>query len=217
MAEKKTKKAAAAPSAAAKPAAAKKAPKAAARKPAVAAAKPSAGKKAPAKKAPVKVAARNEKPVAAAPEMAQRSLGPVEEMEHLLEHLWRRPFMPPAWLGRLKFPELMGEISPSVDIYEEGNNVVVKAEVPGMKREDLDVVLTEDTISLSGHKKSEEKVQRHDFHRVERSFGTFTRRLRLPAVVLPEKARATFRDGVLEIVIPKAASRATPFRKIAVD
>jgi HSP20 family protein len=138
-------------------------------------------------------------------------------MEHLLEHLWRRPFMAPAWLGKLKLPELMGDISPSVDIYEEGNNVVVKAEVPGMKRDDLDVVLTEDTISISGHKKSEATVQRHDFYRVERSFGNFTRRLRLPAVVLPEKAKATFQDGVLEIVIPKVASRTAPFRKVSVD
>lgn len=223
MAEKKTKKKeTAAPAAAAKPAAAKKAPaKAAVKKPAAAAVKAAAPKKAAAKKPAVKKApaksAATSKPAAATPQV-RRPLGPVEEMEHFLEHLWRRPLMaPPAWLGRLRLPELLGEISPSVDIFEEGNNVVVKAELPGMKRDDLDIILTEDTISISGHKKSEEKVQRHDFHRVERSFGTFTRRLRLPASVLPEKAKASFKDGVLEITIPKAETgRVANVRKVTV-
>ena len=224
MAEKKTKKKeAAAPAAAAKPAAAKKAPvKAASKKPAPAVAKTAAPKKAAvkkpvAKKAPAKAAAAA-KPAAAPAPQQRRPLGPVEEMEHFLEHLWRRPLMaPPAWLGRLRLPELLGEISPSVDIFEEGNTVVVKAEVPGMKRDDLDIILTEDTISISGHKKSEEKVQRHDFHRVERSFGTFTRRLRLPAPVLPDKAKAAFKDGVLEITIPKAdTGRTANVRKVTV-
>jgi HSP20 family protein len=211
MAEKKTKKKeAAAPATAAKAAAPKKAPKPAAKKTAAKPAKPAA------KNAPVKVAVVKEKP-AAAPPAARRPLGPVEEMEHLLEHLWRRPFMAPSWLGRLKLPELMGEVSPSVDIYEEGNSVVVKAEVPGVKREDLDLVLTEDTISISGHKKSEEAVHRHDFHRVERSFGSFTRRLRLPATVVPDKAKATFKDGVLEVVVPKAdTGREANVRRITV-
>jgi HSP20 family protein len=220
MAEKKTtkKKEVAAPAAAAKPAAAKKAPaKTALKKAAASAPAKAAAKKAPAKKAPTGAATKT-KPAAAAAPPPRRPLGPVEEMEHFLEHLWRRPLLaPPAWLGRLKLPDLLGEISPSIDIFEDGNNVVVKAEVPGMKRDDLDVILTEDTISISGHKKSEEKVQRHDFHRVERSFGTFTRRLRLPAAVLPDKAKATFKDGVLEIIIPKAETgRATAVRKVTV-
>jgi HSP20 family protein len=228
MAEKKVKKNAPATAAAAKPAGEKTAPKtaskAAAKKPAAAPAKKGAVKKAPVKKAPVKkapatVKAKVEKPTpAVAPAAAPRTLGPVEEMEHLLENLWRRPFTAPAWMGRLRIPELLGEISPSVDIFEEGNSVVVKAEVPGMKRDDLDIALTEDTITITGHKKSEQKVQRHDFHRVERSFGTFTRRLRLPVPVVPEKARAVFRDGVLEITIPKAASGRRPaIRKITVE
>jgi HSP20 family protein len=219
MAEKKTtkKKEVAAPAAAAKPAAAKKAPAKTALKKAASAPAKAAAKKAPAKKAPTGAATKT-KPAAAAAPPPRRPLGPVEEMEHFLEHLWRRPLLaPPAWLGRLKLPDLLGEISPSIDIFEDGNNVVVKAEVPGMKRDDLDVILTEDTISISGHKKSEEKVQRHDFHRVERSFGTFTRRLRLPAAVLPDKAKATFKDGVLEIIIPKAETgRATAVRKVTV-
>jgi HSP20 family protein len=219
MAEKKVKKNTPATTAATKPAGEKKSLKTATKKPAAAPAKKGAVKKAPVKKAPVAGKAKVEKPSAAmAPTAARRALGPVEEMEHLLENLWRRPFTAPAWMGRLRIPELLGEISPSVDIFEEGNNVVVKAEVPGMKREDLEIALTEDTITLSGHKKSEQKVQRHDFHRVERSFGTFTRRLRLPVPVVPDKARASFRDGVLEITLPKAASGRSPaIRKITVE
>lgn len=214
MAEKKVKKNAPATAAAAKPAAAKKTPKAVAKKPVAAPANKGAVKKAPAA-----AKAKDSKSVTvAAPSAERRPFGPVEEMEHLLENLWRRPFTAPAWMGRFRVPELLGEISPSVDIFEEGNNVVVKAEVPGMKREDLEIALTEETITISGHKKSEERVHRHDFHRVERSFGSFSRRLRLPAPVLPDKARATFRDGVLEITLPKATSGRTPLiRKISVE
>lgn len=201
MAEKKAKK----ETAAAKPAAAaKKAP-----------AKKEAAQKEAAKK-PAKPAAAKQQPAAAAAAPERRFLGPVEEMEHLLEQLWRRPQMP-SWLGRFKLPELMGEISPSIDIFEEGGNVVIKAEVPGIKRDELEITLTEDTVCIAGHKKSEEKVKRENFYRVERSFGSFTRRLRLPAPVLTDKAKASFRDGVLEIVIPKATVAPVSVRTVNVE
>ncbi|HEX8960503.1 MAG TPA: Hsp20/alpha crystallin family protein [Geobacteraceae bacterium] len=139
-----------------------------------------------------------------------------EDMERWFEEAFRRPFFGPSWMPRLKLPEMMGgDVSTSVDIYEEGDNVVVKAEVPGMKKDDIEVNLTEDTITISGQKKSEEKVERKDFYRLERSFGSFTRKLRLPADIQTDKAKATFKDGVLEVRIPKAPSAKA--RKVTID
>ncbi|MEJ2700037.1 MAG: Hsp20/alpha crystallin family protein, partial [Desulfuromonadales bacterium] len=74
----------------------------------------------------------------------------------------------------------MGEVSPAVDLFEEGNDVVVKAEIPGVKKEDLDVNISGDTITISGEKKTEEKVERKDFYHLERSVGSFTRKFRIP-------------------------------------
>jgi HSP20 family protein len=145
-----------------------------------------------------------------------RFLTPFEDMERWFEEAFRRPFFGPSWMPRLKLPEVMGgEVSTSVDIFEEGDNVVVKAEVPGLKKDDIEVNLTEDTITITGQKKSEERVERKDYYRLERSFGSFTRKLRLPADIQTDKAKATFRDGVLEVRIPKAPSAKA--KKIIID
>ena len=142
-------------------------------------------------------------------------LSPFEEMERWFEESFRRPFFAPSWMPRLKFPEMAGEASLAVDIFEDGNSVVVKAEVPGMKKEDIEVNLAQDIITISGHKKEEEKIERKDFYRLERSFGSFTRKLRLPADIQADKAKATFKDGILEVRIPKSATAAA--RKINID
>lgn len=151
----------------------------------------------------------------------QRIRSPFEEMERWFEEAFRRPFFAPAWMERFRFPELRfpepGEISPSVDIFEDGNDVVVKAEIPGISKENLDVNITEDMITISGEKKAEEKVERKDYHRIERSFGSFTRRLRLPVEIQADKARATFRDGVLEVRIPKSEAAKEKVKKITVE
>ncbi|HLO27459.1 MAG TPA: Hsp20/alpha crystallin family protein [Geobacteraceae bacterium] len=144
-----------------------------------------------------------------------RFLTPFEDMERWFEEAFRRPFLGPSWMPRIKLPEIMGEVSPSVDIFEDGNNVVVKAEVPGMKKEEIEVNLTQDTITISGHKKEEEKVEKKDFYRLERTFGSFTRKLRLPSDILTDKAKATFKDGVLEVRIPKSPTARA--KKIAID
>ncbi|MDP2753765.1 MAG: Hsp20 family protein, partial [Nitrospirota bacterium] len=83
-----------------------------------------------------------------------------EEMEKRFEDFSRRPFsLLPSWWPRLRLPEIE-EVPPSMDIFTEGDDVVVKAELPGMKKEDIDVSLTKDTISISGEKKKEEKVEK---------------------------------------------------------
>lgn len=147
-----------------------------------------------------------------------RVLAPFEEMERWFEDVFRRPFslLGPSWLPRMRFPELE-EISPVVDIYEEGDNVVVKAEIPGIKKDDIDVSLTDNTITISGEKEKEEKVEKKNYYRLERSYGSFTRTFRLPAEVQSDKAKARFKDGILEIRIPKTEEAKKREKKVKVE
>ncbi len=146
-----------------------------------------------------------------------RPITPFEEMENWMEEVFRKPFslFRPLWLpGR--FPG-MEEFSPHVDIFEEGDDVVVKAEIPGMKKEDLDVRLTEDTITIAGEKKSEEKVEKKNYYRIERSHGSFSRSFRLPDGVHADKAKASFKDGILEIRLPKTEEAKKKEKKLDIE
>lgn len=146
------------------------------------------------------------------------ALSPFVEMERMFEEFFRRPFslIGPSWLPRLGLLE-REEISPTVDIFEEGGDVVVKTELPGMKREDIDVNITNDTITISGEKKKEEKVERKDYYRLERSHGSFTRSFRMPTEVQTDKAKANFKDGVLEVRIPKTEEAKKKEKKIPIE
>ncbi len=147
-----------------------------------------------------------------------RPLSPFEEMERRLEGFFGRPFslFGPSWFPRLKMPE-MEELSPTVDIFEEGGDVVVKAELPGIKKEDIDVRLTDSTITISGEKKREEKVEKKGYHRIERSYGSFARAFTLPSEVQTDKAKAQFKDGILEIRAPKTEEAKQKEKKVLVE
>ena len=141
---------------------------------------------------------------------------PFEEMERWFEEAFRRPFFAPSWMPRFRIPEV-GVTFPTVDIFEDGNDVVVKAELPGMRKEDIEVNIADDVITISGEKKTEEKVEKKDYYRLERSFGSFTRTLRLPAETQTDKAKASFKDGVLEVKIPKTEAEVQKVKKITVE
>jgi len=94
---------------------------------------------------------------------------------------------------------------------------VVKAELPGMKKEDIDISLTEDTITLSGEKRKEEKVEKKDYYSLERSYGSFKRSFSLPAEIQTEKASAKFKDGVLEIRMPKTEAAKKKEKKVMIE
>ncbi len=139
------------------------------------------------------------------------------EMERTFEEMLRRPFslLTSRWPG-MALPRA-GEISPSVDVFEDGDDVVVKAELPGMKKEDLSVHFHDGTVIISGEKKQEEKVDQKSYHMIERSYGAFTRSLHLPAEVRADKAKASFKDGILEIRVPKTEQAKKKERKIPIE
>ena len=134
-------------------------------------------------------------------------LSTLSEMERWFEDALHRPFL---GFHRLPLVNLLGErrsgdFVPAVDMFEEGNDIVVKAELAGIKKEDVKVEVAGNTLTLSGEKRGEEKVQKKDYYRVEQSYGSFSRTLELPAGAKLDEVKASFKDGLLEIRVPKAA------------
>ncbi len=93
--------------------------------------------------------------------------------------------------------------SPYVDVYETENGYILKAEIPGINREDIKLDINKNTLTLKGEKKFEEKVERDKYIRVERRYGTFSRSFTLSDKVDKENISANYKDGVLEITMPK--------------
>ncbi|MDA8414596.1 MAG: Hsp20/alpha crystallin family protein [Desulfobacteraceae bacterium] len=129
----------------------------------------------------------------------------LDDMERMMSEFVRRPF---ESFGTTPFRGLLGDLgtigmSPAVDVFEEGGSIVVKAELPGLTRKDIEVKLIDNTLEISGEKSTEEKIDRRDYLKVERSYGKFSRTLRLPEGLDGEHVKASFSDGVLEIRIPR--------------
>ena len=96
--------------------------------------------------------------------------------------------------------------TPRVDVYEKDGSLVVKAELPGAKKEDIAVTLDDGELVIRGEKKAESEVKDEHYYRMERSYGSFYRRLRLPFEASAESIQATYTGGILEIRIPKPTS-----------
>src|SRR2546429_2429859 len=96
-----------------------------------------------------------------------------------------------------------GSWSPSVDIYENKDQIVLEAELPGMKREDFDLSVENNTITLRGERHFEKKDETDNYHRVERAYGGFLSAATLPESVSGEGATADYRNGVLRVTLPK--------------
>lgn len=96
-----------------------------------------------------------------------------------------------------------GEWIPAVDIYENNDQeIVLRAELPGIAKEDIDLHVENNTLTLKGERKREQEIKDDQYHRIERSYGTFSRSFSLPSRVDTDKVRADFKDGVLTITLP---------------
>jgi len=105
--------------------------------------------------------------------------------------------------------------TPAVDIYETPETIVLKAELPGLRREDIEIEVRDNTLTLRGERRFAKDVQEENYLRIERAYGAFQRIFTLPTTISQEKICAVFRDGVLELTLPKA-EEAKP-RKIAIE
>ena len=129
-----------------------------------------------------------------------------EEMDRLFEDFgFGRGSLAPSF-GRGLFPTSFGDFgqtgwSPQVEVFEREGQLVVRADLPGLNKDDVKVEVTDDAITISGERKQEHEERREGFYRSERSYGSFYRQIPLPEGASADDASATFRDGVLEITM----------------
>jgi HSP20 family protein len=95
------------------------------------------------------------------------------------------------------------EILPAIDLYETNDSYVVEAELPGLKQNEIDVNIEEDSLVIKGEKKREKELKEDNYHRAERFYGKFERRIALPSNIDKDKVKASYKDGILKISIPK--------------
>ncbi|RMG59702.1 MAG: Hsp20/alpha crystallin family protein [Deltaproteobacteria bacterium] len=96
-----------------------------------------------------------------------------------------------------------GVWSPAVDIYETDESVVVKAELPGVNKDDISIEVKDGVLTLKGERKFEKEVKEENYHLMEREYGSFQRSFTLPATIDQDKVTANYKDGVLEVILPK--------------
>lgn len=136
-----------------------------------------------------------------------RVLAPFDEMDRLFDRMmpsnWLRPMRWewPAWAEHLTPFE--GK-TPRVDIIDRESELVIRAELPGVNKDDLDVSMSDNSVTIRGSTKKEETEEKGEYYRREMSYGEFSRTVALPSEVDRAKAKAKFKDGVLELTLPKA-------------
>lgn len=125
--------------------------------------------------------------------------------------LGRRGRSLPMW------PESTAEMwAPEIDVFQKGDQLVIKADLPGLTKEDVTVNIADDTITIQGERKSEREEEREGYYQTERSYGSFYRAIPLPTGAMADQAKATFRDGVLEVTMPSPPS-ATRGRRLEIS
>jgi HSP20 family protein len=110
-----------------------------------------------------------------------------------------------------------GRRLPSVDVSETKSDIVVKAELPGMDPKDLDISLSDGSLVIKGEKKQEKEEKEENYHFIERSYGSFVRSVHLPKDVKREKVSASYKEGVLKVVLPKSEEAKTKEIKIKIQ
>ena len=119
-----------------------------------------------------------------------------DEMNKLFDGFFGRK--PQRW-----FEPEEGLWSPTVDVSETKDDIVFTAEIPGLKKEEIKLSVEDNVLTLSGEKKMEKEEKDANYHRLERSFGSFCRSFTLPTPVQPDKIKASYKEGVLKVTLPK--------------
>ncbi len=139
---------------------------------------------------------------------------PFKELERIrkeMDELWE------SFFERRPFRGELSEWLPSVDFSETKTSYVVKAELPGIDPKNVDISLSENVLTIKGEKKQEKEEEGENYHFVERSYGSFVRSIRLPGEVQSDKISATYKNGVLKVVLPKTEEAKKKEIKIKVE
>ena len=126
------------------------------------------------------------------------SLGRLADLREEIDRFFESPLN-----GLSRATQFLGEWAPALDVYEDKENFVVKAELPGMKREDIDVSLHEGSLIISGERKSETRTEESQTHHTERFYGRFQRSVSLPTTIATDRVKADYKDGILTVTLPK--------------
>lgn len=109
----------------------------------------------------------------------------------------------------------VGAWKPSVDIYETADKMVLVADLPGIKQEDIELKVENNLLTIRGERKMDKEIKQEDFHRIERAYGSFSRSFTLPATIDIDKIKAEHRNGILQVILPKKEE--TKAKKIKID
>jgi HSP20 family protein len=135
-----------------------------------------------------------------------------EKMRREMDRLWDSFFE-----GKPRRAREEGEWFPSLDVSETKGDLVVKAELPGIDPKDIDISLNEGVLTIKGEKRQEKEEKEEGYHLIERSYGSFTRSIRLPREIQNEKINASYKNGVLKITLPKSEEAKKKEIKIKVE
>jgi HSP20 family protein len=138
------------------------------------------------------------------------------DMDRMMDDLFsrrRRSWWPQRWFR----PDEEEITAPAIDVYEDKDAIVVKAELPGMNKDDIEVNLSNHLLTIKGQKKKEEEIKEENYYRCERSYGSFLRTLELPKDVHSDKVKASFKSGVLEVRLPKTEEAKSKETKVHVE
>jgi HSP20 family protein len=141
-----------------------------------------------------------------------RPFGELSSLRREMDRLWENFFVERP-LGKI----WEREWAPSLDMSETKDNFVVKAEVPGIDAKHIDISFTGDVLTIRGEKSQEKEEKEEDYHLVERSYGSFSRSVRLPAEVESTKIKASYKNGILRITLPKSEKAKAKEVKIKVE
>jgi HSP20 family protein len=153
------------------------------------------------------------------PGARRNRLAVFEDLADEFSRIWGQtwPLLPrPLLRPMTRLAEIETTWAPRVDVFEKDGEIVVKAELPGVKKEDVKVSIQDEDLLIEGERHAEKEVKEQDYYRMERAYGSFYRRLPMPAGIPADKVRASFTDGVLEIRIPKPAQAETRARQIPI-
>lgn len=134
-----------------------------------------------------------------------RALSPFEEFDRMFDEFFNRGWMRPLRWERPLWDRLaqIEPRMPKVDVVDRDKEVLVRAEIPGVDRKDLDISVTDNTVTIKGQSSSETKEEKGDYFRCEIARGAFARTVALPSEVDADQAEASFREGILELTLPK--------------
>jgi HSP20 family protein len=152
--------------------------------------------------------------------MAKKEESLLRQMTTELDRLFEEPAWPslrwPAWPTLMR-PFETKRWAPEIDVYEKDNRLVTKIDLPGMKKEDVKVEVTDGHLAISGERKTEAEEKKKNFYRCEREYGSFYRSVPLPEGIKLEDVKASFADGVLEVSVPLPAKPEAKVHNVQIE